>query len=74
MSAGDAPTVVDLGCGDGISAQIFRKFEPDVRWIGVDIERSETARALQDEEVIIYDGTPPVQRQLGPAHLFESGF
>ena len=57
MSAVDAPTtVVDLGCGDGISAQIFRKFEPDVRWIGVDIESSETARALQDEEVIIYDG------------------
>jgi ubiquinone/menaquinone biosynthesis C-methylase UbiE len=57
MSAVDAPaTVVDLGCGDGTSAQIFRKFEPDVRWIGVDIERSETARALQGEEVIIYDG------------------
>jgi SAM-dependent methyltransferase len=57
MSAADAPhTVVDLGCGDGSSAQIFRKFKPDIRWIGVDIERSESARALQDEEVIIYDG------------------
>jgi SAM-dependent methyltransferase len=56
MTAEHPPdTVVDLGCGDGSSAPLFRKFHPDVRWIGVDIDRSETARALQ-EEVIIYDG------------------
>jgi SAM-dependent methyltransferase len=56
MSRSEAPgTVVDLGCGDGSSAPIFRKFKPEVRWIGVDIDRSESALLLQ-EEVIIYDG------------------
>lgn len=57
MTGPDAPAlVVDLGCGDGGSAAWFRRWQPDVEWIGVDIEQSDLARAIQGEKVILYDG------------------
>jgi SAM-dependent methyltransferase len=57
MSAPDAPAlVVDLGCGAGASAAHFRRWKPDVEWIGVDLEESELARAIEGEQVILYDG------------------
>jgi SAM-dependent methyltransferase len=57
MRALDAPaSVVDLGCGAGASAAHFRRWKPDVEWIGVDIEGSELARAIEGEKVILYDG------------------
>jgi SAM-dependent methyltransferase len=57
MRAPDAPAlVVDLGCGAGASAAHFRRWKPDVEWIGVDLEKSELARAIEGEKVILYDG------------------
>jgi SAM-dependent methyltransferase len=57
MGAPDAPAlVVDLGCGAGASAAHFRRWKPDVEWIGVDIEESELVRAIEGEKVILYDG------------------
>ena len=32
--------VVDLGCGPGDSVDLFRTLDPDVHWVGVDLERS----------------------------------
>jgi SAM-dependent methyltransferase len=57
MTGADAPAlVVDLGCGDGGSAAWFRRWQPDVEWIGVDIEQSDLAKKIQGEKVILYDG------------------
>lgn len=58
MSGPDAPElVVDLGCGLGRTATLFRRFRPDVRWIGVDIEGSpESLARTSEEEVRLYDG------------------
>lgn len=57
MTGADAPPVVlDLGCGNGASAQWFRKFRPDVQWIGLDIAESTYARAITNETVLLYDG------------------
>src|SRR5437867_3076039 len=57
MTATDAPPlVVDLGCGSGGSAEWFRRWKPDVEWIGVDIETSDLARAIKAETVVLYDG------------------
>lgn len=51
-----ATTMVDLGCGDGSSARFARKFQPDLRWIGVDIVQSDYAKAIDGEQVLFYDG------------------
>ena len=57
MTAPDAPSlVVDLGCGNGASTELFRRWQPDVEWIGVDIEQSDLARGISGEKVIFYDG------------------
>jgi SAM-dependent methyltransferase len=57
MSAPGAPsTVVDLGCGNGRSAAWFRRWSPDVEWVGVDLEGSELARGITGERVFLYDG------------------
>lgn len=57
MRAPAAPAlVVDLGCGAGASAAHFRRWRPDVEWIGVDLEESGPARAIEGEKVILYDG------------------
>lgn len=45
MSSPGAPDrVVDLGCGRGTSAALFRGHDPKVRWVGVDIRDSPEAR------------------------------
>lgn len=57
MARPGAPdTVLDLGCGDAASAQVFRGVAPDVRWIGIDLFESGSARAVATEQVILYDG------------------
>src|SRR3954451_2809076 len=53
-----AGSVIDLGCGTGDSVVQFRNVNPDVRWVGVDIERSpEVAlRRRTDAEFVTFDG------------------
>jgi len=53
-----SPRVLDLGCGAGDSVDLFRSLEPQVRWTGVDIERSpEVAnRTRTDAQFVIFDG------------------
>jgi SAM-dependent methyltransferase len=47
-------TVVDLGCGRGDSAGVFRAADPSVRWIGVRVGDSEP-EARPDAELLISD-------------------
>ena len=47
-----AHVVMDLGCGDGSSAQLFRSELSDVCWIGVDIAESATVWDVQAESVV----------------------
>jgi SAM-dependent methyltransferase len=51
-------SVLDLGCGAGDSVQQFRDVNPDVRWTGVDIERSPEveARRRTDASFVVFDG------------------
>ncbi|MEU8990015.1 class I SAM-dependent methyltransferase [Streptomyces sp. NPDC048558] len=59
MSAPGAPgLVVDLGCGRGTSAALFRKHDPEVRWVGIDIRDSPEAgqRTPGGDPVVHYDG------------------
>ena len=53
-----AGTVIDLGCGSGDSVDQFRNVNPDVKWVGVDIERSPevAARRRTDAEFLTFDG------------------
>ena len=51
-----ANPVMDLGCGDGASAEIFRSELPVVRWVGVDIVESSTIWDVQGEDVLVFDG------------------
>jgi SAM-dependent methyltransferase len=50
--------VMDLGCGAGDSVDLFRSVNPEVSWVGVDIEDSpEVAeRKRSDAEFVTYDG------------------
>jgi SAM-dependent methyltransferase len=50
--------VMDLGCGTGDSVDQFRSVNPDVRWVGVDLESSpEVARRTRtDAEFRTFDG------------------
>jgi SAM-dependent methyltransferase len=50
--------VLDLGCGDGNSVELFRLRDPDVEWVGIDIERSpEVAeRTRTDARFATFDG------------------
>jgi ubiquinone/menaquinone biosynthesis C-methylase UbiE len=50
--------VMDLGCGDGRSIDYFRKKDPDIKWVGVDIESSPEvdSRTRSDGEFVSYDG------------------
>jgi SAM-dependent methyltransferase len=54
----ESGSVIDLGCGAGDSVDQFRSVNPDVRWVGVDIERSpEVAlRTRADAEFRSFDG------------------
>jgi SAM-dependent methyltransferase len=51
-------SVIDLGCGAGDSVVQFRDVNPDVRWVGVDVEASpEVAlRRRTDAEFVTFDG------------------
>lgn len=51
-----ANPVMDLGCGDGASAELFRSELPDVRWVGVDIVESATVWDVKGEDVVVFDG------------------
>lgn len=51
-----ARLVMDLGCGDGSSAALFKSMAADVRWVGVDIVESATVRDVQSESVVLFDG------------------
>ena len=50
--------VMDLGCGTGDSVELFRALDPEVEWVGVDIEDSpEVAeRTRAGGEFVTYDG------------------
>jgi SAM-dependent methyltransferase len=57
LTGPDAPDlVVDLGCGNGASAAFAREVKPDVKWVGVDIMDSTSAKAITDDRVVLYDG------------------
>jgi SAM-dependent methyltransferase len=57
-AAGASPVVLDLGCGDGRSVDLFRTAAPDVRWVGVDIEESPevAGRTREDADFRTFDG------------------
>jgi SAM-dependent methyltransferase len=50
--------VMDLGCGAGDSVDLFRTINPDVHWVGVDVEESPevTGRTRADAEFVTFDG------------------
>src|SRR4051794_39966014 len=55
LAARPGATVVDLGCGRGDSADVFRAMDPAVRWIGVEGADSEY-ETRPDVELRIFDG------------------
>jgi SAM-dependent methyltransferase len=50
--------VLDLGCGAGSSVDVFRRHDPDVRWLGVDLAESPevASRSRADAEFATFDG------------------
>jgi SAM-dependent methyltransferase len=50
--------VMDLGCGAGDSVDLFRALNPDVHWVGVDVEDSPevSGRTRKDAEFVTFDG------------------
>jgi SAM-dependent methyltransferase len=50
--------VMDLGCGAGDSVDLFRALDPEVDWVGVDIEDSPevSGRTRADAEFVTFDG------------------
>jgi len=53
-----ASRVMDLGCGAGDSIDLFRAVDPEVSWVGVDIEQSPevAGRTRADAEFVTFDG------------------
>jgi SAM-dependent methyltransferase len=53
-----SPRVMDLGCGAGDSVDLFRSVDPEVSWVGVDIEDSPevAGRTRKDAEFVSFDG------------------
>jgi SAM-dependent methyltransferase len=53
-----AHRVMDLGCGAGDSVDLFRSVDPDVSWVGVDVEESPevAGRTRADAEFVTFDG------------------
>jgi SAM-dependent methyltransferase len=59
LRVGEGPArVLDLGCGAGDSVDLFRRFDPGVRWVGLDLPHSpEVAdRVRTDAEFATFDG------------------
>jgi SAM-dependent methyltransferase len=52
------PIVMDLGCGAGDSVDLFRAYDRDVDWVGVDIVGSPEGRqrTREDAKYVTYDG------------------
>lgn len=50
--------VMDLGCGAGGSVDLFRRHDPDVDWVGVDIANSQEVnqRRRSDANFVTFDG------------------
>ena len=50
--------VMDLGCGTGDSVDLFRSYDPEIRWLGIDVAASAevTQRTRQDARFMTYDG------------------
>ncbi|MGI8439283.1 MAG: class I SAM-dependent methyltransferase [Thermoleophilaceae bacterium] len=50
--------VIDLGCGPGDSVDAFRRADPGVRWVGLDLPRSPevATRTRTDAEFRTFDG------------------
>jgi SAM-dependent methyltransferase len=50
--------VMDLGCGRGDSVDAFRRVDPAVRWVGVDLEDSPEVRerTRSDADFVAFDG------------------
>ncbi|MFL5820177.1 MAG: class I SAM-dependent methyltransferase [Solirubrobacteraceae bacterium] len=50
--------VLDLGCGAGDSVDVFRRFDPDVRWVGLDLQTSPevASRTRSDAEFATFEG------------------
>ncbi|MGW1544872.1 class I SAM-dependent methyltransferase [Streptomyces sp. NPDC002309] len=57
-SPGAPDRVVDLGCGRGASVALFRRHDPKVRWVGVDIRDSPESRQHRPngDPLLHYDG------------------
>ena len=55
---GQPPRVVDLGCGTGVSVDLFRLIDPQVDWLGIDIEDSPEVRERRrsDAAFATFDG------------------
>lgn len=55
---GNGPRVLDLGCGDGRSLDVFRRRDPSVDWAGIDIADSPAARerSRSGGSFSVYDG------------------
>jgi SAM-dependent methyltransferase len=53
-----AARVLDLGCGAGDSVDLFRSVDPQVSWVGADIEHSAevAGRTRTDAEFVSFDG------------------
>ena len=53
-----AGRVLDLGCGTGDSVDLFRALDPNVDWVGADVERSPevATRTRTDAEFVTFDG------------------
>ena len=71
VMAGPTPPrrVLDLGCGNGNSVDLFREIDPDIDWVGVDIPDSQEARSRRrtDAVFVTYDGA----RVPFPDHSFD---
>lgn len=55
---GPGARVLDLGCGAGDSIDVFRRFDPAVRWVGLDLPSSPEvdSRRRSDAEFAVFDG------------------
>lgn len=59
LKTGRIRRVLDLGCGNGHSYDLFQKQIPGVEWVGLDVRSSPEmrSRTRTDTALCIYDGT-----------------